>query len=265
MSRTDRGRVAIDPDSAPIDNDYYSSIGDSWWDTGGPLRLLHDMNPTRVSYFDRTLRARFPGRLPGDLRIVDVGCGGGLVSEALATLGYQVVGIDLSDGAVRAARRHAELTDVSVEYRTGSAYQLSVPDAGVDAVVVSDVLEHLHDLPTAVAEFARVLPPGGVLLFDTINRTIASYLVTVLLAERVLRFIRPGTHNWSMFIKPDELRNLLANNDLTLAEVRGIAPLLGPGGLVRAVRGGRLGDFTLRDSVRDSYIGHAVKGTDTVR
>src|SRR6266567_1545596 len=250
---------AIDPTAAPIDNEYYSEIGDAWWDTSGPLRLLHDMNPTRVSYFDGVLRGSHPHRSPTELRIMDIGCGGGLVSEALAKLGYRVTGLDMSEGAVRAARRHAAATGVDVTYRVGSAYELPAADGSLDAVVISDVLEHLHDLPTAVREISRVLRPGGLLLFDTINRTVTSYLVTVLLAERVLRFIRPGTHNWSMFIRPRELRGLFARNALHLVSMRGLAPKVRPAGLVSALRGGALGEFTLTDSLRASYLGHAVK------
>jgi 2-polyprenyl-6-hydroxyphenyl methylase/3-demethylubiquinone-9 3-methyltransferase len=246
--------TAIDPAAAKIDNEYYSVIGDSWWDTNGPLRLLHDMNPTRVSYFDGVLRAHHVS--PVDVKLMDIGCGGGLVSEALASGGYQVTGIDLSDGAIHAARRHAESTGVPVEYRIGSAYELPAEDGSLDAVVISDVLEHLHDLPLAIRELARVLKPGGLVLFDTINRTVHSYLVTVLLAERVLRFIKPGTHNWSMFIKPAELRGLFAGSGLEIGELRGLAAKIRPG---RALRGGSLGDFTLSDSLLASYIGHAVK------
>jgi 2-polyprenyl-6-hydroxyphenyl methylase/3-demethylubiquinone-9 3-methyltransferase len=259
MAVSDGRRTAVDPENTKIDNEYYHEVGDSWWDTSGPLRLLHDMNPTRVSYFDGVLRGHFPNRRPEDIRIVDIGCGGGLVSEALAAASYRVTGIDLSEGSIEAARRHAAHTGVEVDYRVGSAYELPFETATVDAVVISDVLEHLHDLPGAVAEIARVLKPGGSLLFDTINRTISSYLITILLAERVLKFIYPGTHDWSMFIKPSELRVLFARHGLELSGLRGLAPVVKPSGLISALRGGRMGDFTLRNSLSTSYIGHAVR------
>ncbi|MGP3977339.1 bifunctional 2-polyprenyl-6-hydroxyphenol methylase/3-demethylubiquinol 3-O-methyltransferase UbiG [Streptomyces sp. 8N114] len=267
MAATGRDSAALDPASAAIDNDYYSAIGDSWWDPQGPLRALHDMNPARVDYFDRTVR-----KLLGDdrsaLRVLDVGCGGGLMSEPLAALGYRVTGLDLSEGSVHTARAHAEASGIEVTYRVGSAYELPVADGSVDAVLMSDVLEHLHDLPTAVAEVARALRPGGVLVFDTINRTAASYLMAIVVLERLLRVIHPGTHNWRMFIRPQELRTALARCGLTLAAPRGLAPTAPPHRLLAALLRRRpLGDFGLTSSTAVSYIGHAVKSptdpTDT--
>jgi 2-polyprenyl-6-hydroxyphenyl methylase/3-demethylubiquinone-9 3-methyltransferase len=260
VAGNDRHLIALDPAAAEIDNDYYHAVGDSWWDAeNGPLRALHDMNPARVSYFDTTAR-EIHGRPAGEITVLDIGCGGGLVSEALARLGYRVTGIDLSAESVRVAQRHAAAQGVRVDYRVGSAYDLPAGDASVDVVVISDVLEHLHDLPSAVAEIARVLRPGGVVVFDTINRTLRSYLVAILISERWLKIIHPGTHNWRMFIRPFELRVVFARHGLRLSEVYGLAPAATPPQLAAALlRGQRLGQFTLTRSPAVSYIGHAVK------
>lgn len=249
----------LNPSAAKIDNDYYSQVGDSWWDLSGPLRALHEMNPVRVGYFDGSARAAFgPDR--GTVRVLDVGCGGGLVSEALAVLGYQVTGVDLSAGAVAAARKHAESSAIAVTYQVGSAYELPADDGSVDMVVLSDVLEHLHDLPAAAGQVARVLRPGGIAVFDTINRTAASYLGAIIMFERVLKIIYPGTHNWRMFIRPYELQALFDAHGLELTEVRGLAPAAPPHRLLgAAMRDRPLGGFRLTGSTAVSYIGQAVK------
>ncbi|MEU3529364.1 bifunctional 2-polyprenyl-6-hydroxyphenol methylase/3-demethylubiquinol 3-O-methyltransferase UbiG [Streptomyces sp. NPDC038707] len=247
-----------------IDNEYYEEVGDDWWDTEGPLRALHEMNPARTAYFDRIIKERHPGRSAGTIRVVDLGCGGGLVAEELAGRGYRVTGIDLSPGTVDAARRHAAASGVDVTYRVGSAYGTGLADGCAEVVVASDVLEHFHDLPAALAEIDRLLVPGGVLLFDTVNRTVRSYLLLILVAETLLGIIKPGTHNWKMFIRPAELRGRLASAGLRLAATHGLGPsrplpLLLPG----LLRHRRLGTFTLTGDVSASYIGHAVKRSTT--
>jgi len=257
------GRLgALDPGHVAIDNDYYHEVGDSWWDTSGPLRALHDMNPVRVSYFDAAARAAF-GEDRAAVRILDIGCGGGLVSERMAALGYPVTGVDLSAGSIETARRHAAVQGVPVEYVVGSAFDLPRADGSVDLVVVSDVLEHLHDLPAATAEIARVLRPGGVVVFDTINRTVASWAKAIVLSERVLRIVYPGTHNWSMFIRPDELRAAFAAHGLTVTDLQGLEPVAPPHRILTAVlRGRAVGPFHLTESTAVSYIGQAVKSQE---
>lgn len=244
----------------PIDNEYYEQVGDDWWNTEGPLRVLHEMNPARTGYFDRILRNRFAGRPREEVRVVDLGCGGGLVSEDLASRGYPVTGIDLSPGTVDAARRHAEASGVEVTYRVGSAYGTGLPDGCAEAVVASDVLEHFQDLPAALAEVERLLVPGGVLLFDTVNRTVRSYLLLILVAEKILRIIQPGTHNWRMFIRPAELSTLLAESGMRLTDSRGLGPARPvPALLPDLLRHRRLGKFTVGGDLSASYIGYAIK------
>jgi 2-polyprenyl-6-hydroxyphenyl methylase/3-demethylubiquinone-9 3-methyltransferase len=251
--------AALDP-AVRIDNDYYDGVGDAWWDARGPLRGLHEMNPARAGYVDRVL-CQGPGAAGRrGVRVLDVGCGGGILTEELARLGYCVTGIDLAAGAIAAARRHAARSGLTVDYRVGSAYDLDVPDESIDAAVASDVLEHLHDLPRAVAEIARVLRPGGIFAFDTINRTARSYVVMILLGERLIRLVRPGTHNWRMFIRPAELTAVAAGHGLQMRDTTGLVmarPL--PMVAVSLIRRGLLGGFTTGTSLAASYLGYAVK------
>ncbi|GGY05612.1 bifunctional 2-polyprenyl-6-hydroxyphenol methylase/3-demethylubiquinol 3-O-methyltransferase UbiG [Streptomyces hiroshimensis] len=246
--------------SVRIDNDYYEQVGDGWWDPEGPLRALHEMNAARTGHFDRVLREHHPGVPRDRIRVVDLGCGGGLVSEDLAARGYAVTGIDLSPGSVEAARRHAAAGGVTVTYRVGSAYGTGLPGGCAEAVVASDVLEHFHDLPAALAEISRLLVPGGVLLFDTVNRTVRSYLLLILLAEKLLGIIRPGTHDWRMFIRPAELRALLAAHGMRPGAFHGLGPARPlPALLPGLLRHRRLGAFALTGDTSASYIGHAVR------
>ncbi|MGW1290014.1 bifunctional 2-polyprenyl-6-hydroxyphenol methylase/3-demethylubiquinol 3-O-methyltransferase UbiG [Streptomyces sp. NPDC002586] len=256
--------AALDPGRVRIDNAYYEEVGDDWWNTEGPLRALHEMNPARTGYFHRIVQERFPDRPADAVRVVDLGCGGGLVAENLAARGYRVTGVDLSPGTVAAARRHAAASGVEVTYLVGSAYGTGLPDGCAEAVVASDVLEHFHDLPAALAEIDRLLVPGGVLLFDTVNRTVRSYLLLILVAEKLLGIIKPGTHNWKMFIRPAELRRLLADAGLRLGGTHGLSPARPlPALLPGLLRHRRLGEFTLTGDLSASYIGHAVKPGST--
>lgn len=202
--------------SSSIDNDVYDddTVGSSWHsdDPTDQLATLQLLNTARIPYFDRVWRQQLglpPGR-PG--AYLEVGCGGGIATVALASLGYQMTGIDPAARALDEARAHARargLADRTV-FAAGDAYDLSAfPDDSFDGVLMADVMEHLLDLPAAVAEVRRVLKPGGVLVFDTINRTYKSYLAAIVLAEEVLQLVPPRVHDWRLFLKPHEAAFLL--------------------------------------------------------
>jgi 2-polyprenyl-6-hydroxyphenyl methylase / 3-demethylubiquinone-9 3-methyltransferase len=252
----------VNPTETTIDNGFYDDWEQVWWDPDGPASGLHGMNPARCGYFQSVFASQFADRRRDVVHIVDLGCGGGLVSETLARNGYRVTGIDQSVASLDAARRHAAQEEIDVDYRYGSVYELELESGTVDGVVISDVLEHLHDLPRAISEIGRVLRPGGVMVFDTINRTVKSYLMAIAFAEKLVPLAVPHTHDWSMFVRPAELSALLQRSGLAIRELRGLGPALPlPTFLVQAWKTKRLGAFTLTDDTSVSYLGYATKAT----
>jgi len=210
-----------------INNAYYNMP--EWAETfrfrnGTQFGSLFVLNAVRVPYFERIWVRELGGKAGAFL---DVGCGGGVATNALAELGFELQGVDVAQNALQQARTEAEAMNVTVRYTVGSCYELPVADGSQDGVVMSDVLEHLHDLKSAVAEVYRVLKPGGVFVLDTINRTFLSWVALILLSERLTGFVPPGTHDWRMFITPDELHTLLSHAGFTVgppSDLLGFAP-----------------------------------------
>ena len=238
----------------PVDNEWYHRLGDAWWDPDGVIAPLHEINPIRIAYFCDAL-----GSLAGK-RILELGCGGGLMAEEYARRGALVAGIDRSRPSLRVARQHAASGGLSIDYVGSLAEQLPFPDGAFDAVVTADTLEHVEDVEQVVAEAARVLRPGGCFVYDTINRTWKSRLLLVWLPQRIFRIAPPDTHDYGRFIKPQELHALLARHGLTNRETRGLPLQRHP--LVAALsyaRTRRLGGFVIGDDLAMSYVGYAVK------
>jgi 2-polyprenyl-6-hydroxyphenyl methylase/3-demethylubiquinone-9 3-methyltransferase len=232
-----------------IDNEYYEGMDELWWDPAGPAAILHAINRPRVGFYLQQLGD------PTGRRILDAGCGGGLVARELAAAGAEVVGVDRSLGSLGVARR---ATPSGFSPAQGRLERLPFADAGFDAVVAADVLEHLPDLPAAVAELARVLRPEGSFLFDTVNRTPWSWFTAVFGLEQVLRMVPRGTHDWRLFIRPAELDRLLAGAGLAKVEVVGLAPRIGPGVVARGLLTRRIDvpTFATGNGRRASYLGH---------
>jgi len=254
-----------------VDNDLYDRMSDTWWDDAGFLNVLQSaLNPVRVPFLERQLRTRF-ATLQG-LRVLDVGCGGGLLAEELARLGCLVTGIDPSRRSLEAARAHASASGLDIDYVHGVAEALPADDGAFDAVVCCDVLEHVTDLGATIREAARVLRPGGIYLYDTINRTRRSKLLVIKIFQewRPTAFMPPNLHDHAAFIKPAELAALLGSAGLEPGSIVGIGPGVAPPraiALMRARARGRLtyGEFgralQMRE-LRDTsafYAGAAVK------
>ena len=205
-------RLAILNESETVlDNDYYNLP--QWavqfrYRNGTGLGSLFLLNQARVPYFAEVWR-REVGQ-DGDF--LDVGCGGGVATNALAEMGFKISGVDLAENALEEARREAKAMNIKVpRYDVGSVYNLPYKNESVDGVLMSDVMEHFHDLRKAASEVFRILKPGGVLVLDTINRNRFSWIGLILVAEILTGFIPKGTHDWRMFITPDEMETLLTD------------------------------------------------------
>lgn len=199
--------------------DLYDRYGPGWWDGSTRwLRQLGKLVPARMALFDPMV-----GDWRG-LRVLDLGCGGGFMAEALARRGASVTGVDPSAPALAAARRHAGEAGLAIDYQQGSGERVPVAAGAVDVVVCVDVLEHVDDLGQVLDEVRRVLRPGGLFLFDTINRTRLAGFVMVTMAERVLRILPPGTHDPGRFIAPDALRRGLLDRGFAVPPFLGFGP-----------------------------------------
>ena len=196
----------------------YDRVADSWWsDDIRWVRTLKNLVPGRLAWFDRQIDWQ-------GLDVLDLGCAGGFMAEALAARGAQVIGIDPAADAIAAARAHANAQGLRIGYDVGVGEALPYDSASFDAVVCVDVLEHVADLTKVLAEVARVLRPGGMFLFDTINRNPLARLATITVAEDLLRLLPRGTHDPAMFIKPRELRAGLQGAGLVPGAITGLGP-----------------------------------------
>ena len=195
----------------------FSALAHRWWDPQSEFKPLHDINPLRLDYIDR-----LAGGL-GTRRIVDVGCGGGILSEAMARRGASVTGLDLSGKALMVARLHALESAISVDYQLQSVENFAAANAGAfDIVTCMDLLEHVPDPGRSIAACAALLRPGGLAVFSTINRNPKSYLFAVIGAEYVLRLLPRGTHEYARFIRPSELCRHARNAGIEPIEVTGM-------------------------------------------
>ena len=278
-------RIAkLEEGCANIDNNLYgeSAHAATWHsdDTSHDLATLKLLNAARIPYIDRAWRSQRMHGPSREGRYLEVGCGGGIATAALAELGYHMTGVEPATASLEAAREHARRLGVQERMHVvqGDAYDLSMfPAESFDGVLMADVLEHLYDLPTAVSQAWRVLRPGGVLAFDTINRTYASYVFAIALAQEALGMVPPRTHDWRLFIKPHELTFLLQSHGFQVdsSHFRGMAPtvrlrnpLQGTMRAVAALREGQpvpmpLSDFVEVRSLEVNYLGWAQKKLQT--
>ena len=202
-------------DQAELDK--FAALANRWWDVDGPQKPLHALNPVRLQY----VAQRVPLR---GARVLDIGCGGGLLSEALAKEDADVTAIDLAPELVKVARLHSLESGVTVDYRVQAAEDLAAEQPGsFDVVTCMEMLEHVPDPGAIIAACHRLLKPGGQLFLSTVNRTPAAFAVAIVGAEYVARLLPKGTHHYQDFIKPAELGKWLREADLSLRDVSGMA------------------------------------------
>lgn len=217
------GASTIDPGEVAK----FEAMAAEWWDPVGKFRPLHMMNPCRLDYIaaqiaaefgrDRAASAPFAG-----LRLLDIGCGGGLLSEPMARLGAEVVGADAAGGNIAVARLHAEQSGLAIDYRHTAAESLAAAGERFDVVLALEVIEHVADPPAFLTACRDLLRPGGLMIASTINRTARSFAMAIVGAEWVLRWLPKGTHDWRRFVTPDEMVALMRGAGLEPVDRKGM-------------------------------------------
>jgi 2-polyprenyl-6-hydroxyphenyl methylase / 3-demethylubiquinone-9 3-methyltransferase len=223
LSRTDAGST-VDP----ADVARFSAMASEWWDSDGKFGPLHRLNPVRLTYIRDHLARHFgrealkPKPLSG-LRVLDIGCGGGLIAEPLARLGAAMVAIDASATNIGVAQAHAAESELAIDYRCTTAEDLAAAGERFDVVLCLEVVEHVADRDLFLAAAASLVKPGGALIAATLNRTPQSYLMAIVGAEYVLRWLPIGTHEWGKFVRPSELARALRHAGLDVADLSGVS------------------------------------------
>lgn len=216
--------------STTIDNDEvarFSALAAEWWNPKGKFRPLHKFNPVRLTYiknkvcehFGRDVKA--PDAFKG-LRFLDIGCGGGLLSEPMARMGAEIVGADASDVNIEVARIHAEQSGLKIDYRTATSEVLAEAGERFDVVLNMEVVEHVADVDLFMASCCEMVKPGGLTFVATINRTAKARMLAIFMAEKVLRWLPVGTHDYDKLVKPNELEAAFAKAGLSVMDKTGV-------------------------------------------
>ncbi len=227
-STTPSQTATIDPDEI----ERFSALAETWWDPKGPMAPLHKFNPTRLSYL-RLQIARHFNRDPDNvsfadgLRGIDIGCGGGLITEPMARFGAKMLGVDAAEKNVKTAQTHAaqhcDSDKIALSYRHCSAEDLVAEGQKFDFVLSLEVIEHVADVPLFLQSISHLVAPGGLVILSTLNRTLKSLALAKIGAEYILGWLPKGTHDWQKFIKPSELENMMHTTPLALTDLRGLS------------------------------------------
>ncbi len=204
----------------------FNSLAEEWWNPKGKFKPLHQMNPTRLDYinsqimleFDRDLAETLPFK---GLSILDIGCGGGLLTEPMARLGANVHGIDVAEKNVLVAKEHARNLGLDIKYEKTSSEELAETDVKFDVVLCLEVIEHVHDPQEFLFSCRKLLTDEGMFICSTLNRNAKSFMMAIVGAEYFLRMLPVGTHDWGKFVKPEELKTMLGTAGLDMVDLKG--------------------------------------------
>lgn len=204
----------------------FTAMAEEWWDPDGKFRPLHRFNPVRIGFLKEALAKHFDrdpeAEMPFEgLTLLDVGCGGGLLSEPLRRLGFAVTGIDAGEKNIAVARIHADQVGLDMDYRVATPEELA--GQSFDVVLIMEILEHVADVEVFLAAVGAVLKPRGALFAATLNRTIKAYALGIVGAEYLLRWLPPGTHTWKKFLRPSELAAGLRRNGIVVRDLKGMS------------------------------------------
>lgn len=223
MEQQQKSASTIDQDEIA----HFSRLSGQWWEPHGPFRALHKFNAVRVGYIRDRVAAHLgrdpaqPDSLAG-LRMLDIGCGGGILSEALARLGATVVGADPAQSNIAVAQHHASQVGLSIDYRGTTAEALARTGETFDVILAMEVIEHVADVGLFVEQTAAMVRPGGLMFVATFNRTFKSFALGIVAAEYILRWVPRGTHQWKKFVTPEELAIAIERSGLRLNDKTGV-------------------------------------------
>ncbi len=204
----------------------FSKIAEEWWDPNGKFKPLHKFNPIRISYIKENIINTFNLKNKKDnplseIKILDVGCGGGLLSEPLSRLGAEVFGIDASDNNIKIAKLHAKKSNLNIKYFCSSPEKFKIKNE-FDVILNMEIVEHVEDVDFFLKSCSKLLKKNGIMFVATLNKTLKSYLFAIIGAEYILKWLPIGTHEWEKFVKPDELINFLNKFSLKLTDLKGV-------------------------------------------
>ena len=205
--------------------DKFSKLAEEWWDPNGKFKPLHKFNPVRLDYIKKSILKKFKKKTRdkslNNIKILDIGCGGGLLCEPLSKLGADVIGIDASEKNIKIAKTHARKNNLKINYYCASPENFLYKQK-FDVVLNMEIIEHVENVNIFLKESSKFLKKNGVMFIATLNKTLKSYIFAILGAEYILRWLPIGTHDWNMFVKPDKLKQICKNNSLILDEVHGV-------------------------------------------